>query len=108
MFYKNKFIFFIILFVFSLVLQYFVAQQVVFIPITNNVFLLTTIILLIILLLSIIVSLVTYFVYLLIIKFIKNIANYKLKINKKFFLWLVFSITSYICTFIIFYKSISY
>ncbi len=102
MFYNLKILFFIILFIFSCILFYFINQQILLIGIFENFFFSSTLIFI-----STIIT--SYIITFIIIKISNFIPLYiKNKSNKNFISWLIFTIISYIIVFIAFAFATSY
>jgi len=108
MFYNNKILFFIILFLMSTVLQYFVGQQVSLLPYIDNHFFLLIILLFMIITVSFLSAVCAFIVFYIFYKLISVLFKIKKDLNKCFCVWLFFTVFSYISIFFIFYKSISY
>lgn len=102
MFYDMKFLFFIIIYIFSYVLYYFIKQQILLVGIFDNMFFSTGIIFVAIILSSYILSFIIMKIYNFLPVYIKN------KSNKNFILWLLFTVISYITVFVIFAVATSY
>ena len=108
MFYNLKIVFFIILYFMSLILAYFIDKQIMLTGKLENPFICALIIWGVVIFVSALVVLLFHFI-------LKKMINLFLKIFKKeeinnngFFVWLNFTLLSYIIVFIIFAFSIKY
>lgn len=108
MFYKNKILFFIILGLISLILYYFIDQQLVLIGLLNNRIISIGILFFLILFFSFTASVLITFFIVLFLKLYGKIIKTKLRYSKRFIIWLTFTIAAYIISFIIFFQAITY
>jgi len=102
MFYKHKYLFFIIQFIFCMILVYFISQQIFLVGIIGNFFIDSFILFLLIIFLSYILSKIITQFYILFVHLLK------FKTYRRFFSWFCFTILCYISTFILFALSIEY
>ena len=103
MFYNNKIILFSLLLIFSTVLLYLVSQQIVLVGILSNFFISLLILYLIIIIISAILSITCLQLYV----FFSNVIKCN-KCSKILLFWWLFTIFSYIVSFIIFMFTIEY
>ena len=100
MFYKHKYLFHIIQFVFCIILAYFINPQIILVGLLGNIFI-DSIIIYLLLISAFLAKIITQF-YIVFMKMIKA------KIYRRFSFWMVFTIICYILDFIIFAVSIEY
>lgn len=108
MFYTNKSLFFIILYLLSVFLSYFINQKILLMGIFENFLILTTIVYICIIGVSFAISLFSHFVIKMLLNIIYKILKQEQKYNHKFVFWLNFTIFSYVTVFFIFLFSITY
>ena len=102
MFYKHKYLFHIIQFVFCMVLAYFINQQIILVGLLSNLFIDSLIIYLLLIFISAFLAEITTQFYIVFMKMIKA------KIYRRFSFWIFFTSICYILDFIIFAISIEY
>jgi hypothetical protein len=102
MFYKHKYLFFIIQFIFCSILAYFINQQIILVGLLKNLFVDSLIIYLLLIFISSFLSKIITQIYILSMKMIRA------KFYRRFFYWFCFTILCYTATFIIFAISIEY
>lgn len=111
MFYKNKFLFFAVLFAISFILYYFINKQIIPAGIFDNMFISAAILYACIIIISCLLSLIMLSVLFLLkmtVFFLRHIFKKSLKYDVKFVFWLNFTVVSYIVSFIIFINAITY
>ena len=108
MFYTNKSLFFIILYLLSIFLSYFINQKFLLMGIFENFLILTTTVYINILFVSFAISLFSNFIIKTLFNVIYKILKQEQKYNSKFVFWLNFTIFSYGTVFFIFLFSITY
>lgn len=108
MFYTNKSLFFIILYLLSVFLGYFINQKFLLLGIFENFLILTTIICVCIIGISLALSLTSAIIIKILTNIIYKILKQEQQYNRKFVFWLNFTIFSYVTVFFIFLFSITY
>ena len=108
MFYTNKSLFFIILYLLSVFLSYFINQKILLMGIFENFLILTTIVYICIIGVSFAISLFSHFVIKTLLNIICKILKQEQRYNSKFVFWLNFTIFSYVAVFFVFLFSITY
>lgn len=108
MFYTNKSLFLIILYVLSVFLGYFINQKFLLLGIFENFLILTAIIYICIIGIALVLSLTSAVIIKIFTNIIYKILKQEQKYNRKFVFWLNVTIFSYVTVFFIFLFSITY
>lgn len=108
MFCNNKPLFFIILYLLSIFLGYFINQNFLLLGIFENFLILTAIIYIFIMSISIALSLISAVIIKILLNIIYKILKLEQKYNRKFVFWFNFTIFSYVTVFFVFLFSITY